>query len=1641
MAQRDISAYTRPRYIESPPSETKYVGTLKTPSLTLNGDSNTTTGLLTWGNISEQTVYYELFVSYNGGEYELYDDNIFYPQTSYQLPSTLEPGVYKFKIRAGAIITDPDTYMNIPFYSAWSEETFEFTVVKLNTPVLSSIENSSLYYWDDVPNTEYYELIINRDASATTVRFEPGDVSQSEPYVLYRDTVGRYVLVLFAKHSNAFLYHSSDVSNSLVHNVIKLSTPEILRDLFTPDPPVLSWSASENSTGYDIYLNDDILVSNYNGTSYNFLNDIQGLDIYSFSAKVRATHITTLDYPSPKYLISDFSSSLSWGLLPTPELRLDTTPGTDNRVYIDNYNELSNAEYIEVYDSNKLIQSISIEPYMDLTTTVPRSFNIRMKAVSNDPFITDSALSNQINYIVSRLATPVLTGTSSPESDVITLSWNSISNADKYNVYLNNELIITVSGNTYNITNVPIGNNIVYITAVSNYYKYLDSNQSNLVRSIRNPTSEYLLKINNQSYEAALPFVFTETLDETMDTASISTTPLTFKTPFEAYSEVDIIAASVGGDDNITEYKQLPGFPKHMILSQDEVEEICVGTTSRYIHHLNLIERTKLLETELMPDFSITQPMEFAQKVNELTGTTIVPDYGGHIIWKNSDSNKLAQYTQRTFLTYAGSTYHFIDGLNDQSINGGLYSLVNKGDNVYLPYETATSFDILYTYAYFIGILTASGLVSLPFSSATYNSLNDYGIKLKKRYKYRLHTENYDEDPDYPETEIGVYTDNIQHVWDTSSMSVGLYDIILEVYLDQSDLEILRDRMRDNDWRALHDGTDALLNTVPNFMYSGSSIPTTGQYEGYGLGCVAAPIPRPGLPEFWDNTSLYRVVWKGINITNIPSYNQDDIIPFESKSIKDAIDKALKIVKPIGTERYSTPKYSLDPKFSYLGNYITKVLDNKLRKVNYYPAPELKFQNQKSLYEVLLEIGRLFYGIPRLGCYDENNIWQPNMITFDVLDQSTIDAANKTTIQDQDTLETVKSTIDNHNTGFISDLSNIVNNEYYTVFPAGNLWTTPRSGSENDPLANKDNMALVLDRPIYRVVDVLVKNFDPNDTDRYISIKNFVNEYNVFQSLNNDAEGKGLSLYYSQGSNKIEGLGQIPQNSQIQAVLGLSATDYIISVIIQYASGNVGKGTVNARANNLQYKILYVPYVDSKVYTEQANISGLKNHNYKAFNQENNIITDNSFGKSAQTQVERLGNNSIEKPYVSYDLNTMPRLGTIKEFEGYKYYVDTITYHFNNSGFVGTASYSKNFNKINERVGIDAMYRLYRIYADDFIDRSININRYCYLSKTIYSNLSKSTILNTSSKLVSDIGLAFNNGNNVSAPVIKPDSLYIRNMKADGTRLQYNAYDTGNLVNIPAILLPVNYNIFGNSISFSAEMKDNFSAGITTAIYDSTQGRYITDIYNEQRVQHDARYVDTNGEVDTMGITLFRYDDNATLGVSPDMYPIANYITSNINRLSEAIYSEKIKVIKDNRERLKFNYQLHFQTFDKNITIHSGLTSRLFKNDLTYTGATGSDVVSPSYVLFRGDISKQDKIGNTKLQTGDKVELNVNTSAARIRFNPQIIIADGSYDGYALVWPSGEIIYSYRTPIVAGSYIIPALYLNFSDNKVSYKQQ
>jgi len=542
-------------------------------------------------------------------------------------------------------------------------------------------------------------------------------------------------------------------------------------------------------------------------------------------------------------------------------------------------------------------------------------------------------------------------------------------------------------------------------------------------------------------------------------------------------------------------------------------------------------------------------------------------------------------------------------------------------------------------------------------------------------------------------------------------------------------------------------------------------------------------------------------------------------------------------------------------------------------------------------------------------------------------------------------------------------------------------------------------MAIVLEKGISRLLEVRIRNFLTAQPTTEASITNYINEESIYNSLTSDETGKGLSLYYATRNNKIYGLGIIPQASEFYTTMGWDATDYVIEKILEDLGYTAGLNDVN----EFEYKVWYKPYTDSRMFNEKTNLSGFKNSSYKAFNQDDNTISDVSFGNSVSTQIERVGNNSIQKNYRLSSYSFIPKLGQLKVFESEKYYADQISYTFNNNYIDVEVNYSKNINKINERVGIDAAYRPYRIDGNSNVTRDININHYCYASEeslpyVVTSNYGVSNIVSSLKSSLYD-----NVNNKYAIPKDRPVSLYIKNLNEDRNRLQYIDY-YGDTKDVPASLLSLSYNSFKNNILMTTEFRTNYSSGTSSSesFLDETTTPHVT-----RYKQKDVRYTDNNGENTYMQFTICSPTGSQILidaGTIGKQLPEAKYLSTVSGYLSNIFFDNEYFIDKDNREKIRFNYQLHFKTFDKRIHNGVGLFKYLFKNNV-FGATTPAARNSPVLAFYNGNFSdKNYLLGDVQELTAPFVSsVSSGTGSNYVYIDALTATASKSYMGYAYI--------------------------------------
>lgn len=681
--------------------------------------------------------------------------------------------------------------------------------------------------------------------------------------------------------------------------------------------------------------------------------------------------------------------------------------------------------------------------------------------------------------------------------------------------------------------------------------------------------------------------------------------------------------------------------------------------------------------------------------------------------------------------------------------------------------------------------------------------------------------------------------------------------------------------------------------------------------------------------------------------------------------------------------------------------------------LNNLKCPEMTITNGKNMLEVLYDIGKEFNAYPRLI---KDNGYK---LTFDVLENP----RDNSTYEDGSELETEESNMTNYANVLVSNVSNMTSAERTKIYPGINRWISCRA-DPNDITLKKENMSILVDDNINYLVKVKVKNWLITDPTLEQDITGYIFEKTVYDSLNKNEDGQGLALYYEKGKNKIVGLGYLPQ---IQSYINLGPTEHIIQRILIDATPYSANDIQDAL--NFLYQVEYVPYINARVITHQANNADFDSDYQANYNQETANINAEAFGADAQKTISRIGNNNVNTMAMVDSISQIPYTGEHKTIDGVEYFANVVTAIFNNNTITVSLEYSKDYNKINNRVGIDKEYREYSLYADSFVNRTVNIDDFCEVS--IFDEDTPPT--EQSEQLRKVAGL-YKDTIASSVRYVGFDAFKMTCYEADGTtRLQYTPFGGETAENLRRLVIPASLTYKRNALLLVGSCYDNYSVGQ----YIDGSSYAFGSCANK-----DARYVDDAGELPVVELTLANaYNLYGSSLANARAFPIGHdnedipgYTIGNY-----LFYRRKFRVNKDNRERLIFAYGLHFYTKDKSISIHQGANKYMFHN----AGVTPEFMDRETILVgFNGDIKNKDIIDyNTTdiLNTHEQMAFEkYNTDNSYCMITTTAATPTKNYSGFALVWDdTGEILYSFKQPLTAGVEMPSKyIYFNFLNKKI-----
>lgn len=389
-------------------------------------------------------------------------------------------------------------------------------------------------------------------------------------------------------------------------------------------------------------------------------------------------------------------------------------------------------------------------------------------------------------------------------------------------------------------------------------------------------------------------------------------------------------------------------------------------------------------------------------------------------------------------------------------------------------------------------------------------------------------------------------------------------------------------------------------------------------------------------------------------------------------------------------------------------------------------------------------------------------------------------------------------------------------------------------------------------------------------------------EYMTLSSISDNYPlSKGYAIRYTTGKNNIDGL-----SFELPDAIDQANKDYaIINIIKKVVGRRIGRQEIQ----KLQFRVTYIPVISGRAKQVKSYLDGNAFMSTIAYNQSAQKVSSSEFGETIKGVVARLGNPEKSLVFIDNDIENIPAVGYLFDKD---YYISVVRVEYYKDFFRCEIALSKNFNRLNEFVGVKNEVRFYEISERQAIDSQIIYEDYCVIGDAITSD-NKAIVKGIQGFAQGLVGREAG-ANNVSIAEV-----------------------TGYSNGIPqqSVVLPVISCPLGNSVLFNFRYDDNYSAG-----------NIITES-GSARLQYQLQYTDERGELDSLKIRLGNssssQNDFESAVKKGDLLPMQNAIDGNTNIWVFDTENDNIVIKKDNREIPTFNYQLHFVANRRDIVLGS----------------------------------------------------------------------------------------------------------------------
>lgn len=646
--------------------------------------------------------------------------------------------------------------------------------------------------------------------------------------------------------------------------------------------------------------------------------------------------------------------------------------------------------------------------------------------------------------------------------------------------------------------------------------------------------------------------------------------------------------------------------------------------------------------------------------------------------------------------------------------------------------------------------------------------------------------------------------------------------------------------------------------------------------------------------------------------------------PLKQWTITDVCNRLFAIAEPL--RRGEKPRFYLQGIDPVTGDVAAGSQAEKYEKIL---APQFSFTKQ-TLRECLQQIGGVVHGEPRAKAVKDSSGKYYYEISFDEYGGTVRDGIyTRKYIK-----ETVSQIIESYASHLDTNAENLVNqlDKYAGVIvePYASGYKTVRTETMYTRIT-EENMLIATQFPIYSIEKVevgYIQEDGSNVTPPLTDITAYVFESTVYNSQLSSYESeypysKAYGLMYTQGEKNITAL-----NFKQEHPIDSSFENYAILNILRAATGDDSLTISGTRDSNgyyvgwyplLAFRVTYTPFYGARVEQSKVNYTDFPYGAGLIYNQSANVIESRYYGENLKGAIARLGNVEISKTYNLARLTQIPKAGTLYNDD---YYISAVAVEFLPTYIKCTIGLSKDFNRLSKYIGISSVKRYSEVSQGQALERSTLWREFIVVG----DELEADTDGFTRDLMLEVIADTFTQSGTEDGPYKPFSAVY-----AHGT-----SYSGGGLSGIfGRVILPVISSAFGNSISFSWEYEDNYSAGAVSQYASAGSG----DTYVSGYFQNSYQYTDYYGRIYYYHFDLMQdataptsADGQNTIGKAlpgrdgQSITYLPKYL-STIDSDEGEDGSKPIILRKDNREKLQCNVQLDFVTNRKGLIIGSALAS------------------------------------------------------------------------------------------------------------------